>query len=113
MIPLPNLGSPFVGKFGRLLSPWNFYLQQFVQAPPNIIDVTVGTSPYNYQAEEPGNISITGGTVSAITLFRGLLNVDVTGQKLIPVAINDVVRVTYSVLPTIKFLANYGQNTGA
>lgn len=113
MIPIPNLISPFVSKVGRLLSPWNQYLQQFTQAPPNIADVIVSASPFSYQAKEPGNVSITGGTVSAITLIRGLISIDVTGTKLIPVAINDTIRVVYSVLPTVKFLANYGQNTGS
>jgi hypothetical protein len=113
MIPLPNLLQPFVSAARQLQSPWNMYLQQFTQAPPNIQDVTVTTSPFEYQAKEPGNVSVIGGTVSAIALVRGLISVDVTGMKLIPVAINDIVRVTYSVLPTIKFLASYGQNTGA
>jgi hypothetical protein len=113
MIPLPNQISPFVSKLGRLLAPWNFYLQQFTQAPPNIADIVVATSPFSYTSKEPGNISITGGTVSAITLTRGVLTIDVTGQKLIPVAIQDTITVTYSVLPTMKFLASYGQNTGS
>jgi len=112
MIPLPNLIAPFVGKGGRLLAPFIQYLQQFTQAPPNIADIIVGASPFNYVAQEPGNVSITGGTIGSISLSRGLLFIDVTGQKLIPVAIKDVISVSYTVLPTMKFLANYGQNTG-
>jgi hypothetical protein len=113
MIPLPNLVQQFVTKGLNLASPWNFYLQQFTQAPPNIADVTLSASPFSYTSKEPGNVSVTGGTVSAITLTRGQITIDVTGMKLIPVAIEDTITVTYSVLPTIKFLANYGQNTGA
>lgn len=101
-----------MGKGGRLLAPFIQYLQQFTQAPPNIADIVVGASPFNYVAQEPGNVSITGGTISSLSLSRGFLFVDVTGQKLIPVAIKDVITVSYTILPTMKFLANYGQNTG-
>ncbi len=112
MQPLPNTSSPFVGKFGKIIAPWIQYLQQFTQAPPNILSVIPGVSPSSYTAKEPGNVAITGGTVSAITLTRGVISINVTGQRLIPVAINDVVTVTYSVLPTIQFIPSYGQRTG-
>ena len=111
MIPLPNLRAALVNKFGNLVSPWNSYLQQFTQAPPNIIAVTVGASPFAYTATEPGSLSVDGGTVSAISLTRGATTVDVTGSKLIVVGINDVVTITYSVLPTVKFIPSFGQNT--
>lgn len=113
MIPLPNLIQNMVDKLGKLQSPWNFYLQQFTQAPPNISDIIVGTSLFNYQAKEPGFVHISGGTVASVTLFRGQIGVSITGTNIIPVAINDIIQVNYSVLPTMKFLANYGQNTGA
>lgn len=112
MIPLPNQIQPFVGGMGRIKPPWNSYLQQFTQAPPNILSITVGTSPSEYTAVEPGFIAVAGGTVSAISLTRGAISIDVTGVKLIPVAIADVVAVTYSVLPTIQFIPMYGQRTG-
>lgn len=112
MIPLPSLIAPFVKGKGLIASPWNFYLQQFTQAPPNILPVTPNISPSSYQAVEPGVIAVTGGTVSAIALKRGVITIDVTGQKLIPVSINDIVEVTYSVLPTIQFIPSYGQRTG-
>ena len=112
MQPLPNLIQPFVGAMGRLKAPWNFYLQQFTQAPPNILPVVPDISPFSYTAVEPGNVAITGGTVSAITLTRGLTIITIIGQTLIPVAIADVVTVTYSVLPTVQFIPMYGQRTG-
>lgn len=89
------------------------YLQQFTQAPPNIQDITVGPSLFNYQAKEPGFVHIAGGTITSVTLFRGQIGVAITGTNIIPVAINDIVQVNYSVLPTMKFIPNYGQNTGA
>lgn len=112
MIPVPNQLAPFVGKGGKIISPWNQYLQQFTQAPPKVLDLIVTASPFAYSAVEPGFIAVAGGTVSAIALTRGTVTIDVTGTKLIPVSINDTVAVTYSGLPDMKFLANFGNRTG-
>ena len=113
MIPLPSTLAPFVNKLGQIIRPWNSYLQQFTQAPPAINSITVGTSPFSYEAREPGNISITGGTISNIRLSRGIVDIDFGAgtDKIIPVGINDIVTVTYSVLPTVRFLPSYGQST--
>lgn len=113
MIPLPSLLAPFVDRStGKIRAPWNYYLQQFTQAPPSVFPLIVGTSPFEFQAAEPGNVTITGGTVSQILLTRGTVSINVTGQKVIPVSINDTITVTYSVLPTLQFLPSYGQRTG-
>ena len=85
-----------------------FYLQQFTQAPPTFVDITVDISPFSYTAKEPGYIVVSGGTVSAIELKRGTDTLDFTGQLLIPVSINDTVTTTYSVLHTITFIPIYG-----
>lgn len=111
MQPLPSTLAPFVSKLGRLVEPFVSYLQQFTIAPSNVVAVTVGISPYSYEAKEPGNLFITSGTISDIRLTRGAINLDFTGQKLVPVAINDTVTITYTVLPTINFIPSYGQNT--
>lgn len=111
MLVFPNTIAPFVDKAGRILAPFLQYLQQFTIAPPAIMDITVLASPFAYTAKEPGNVYITGGTVSAIHLLRGSVDLNVTGQTLIPVAIKDVVAIIYTVLPTIKFIPSYGQNT--
>ena len=112
MIPLPSLLAPLVDKIDRIARPWNSYLQQFTQAPPSISSIIVGTSPFSYEAREPGNISITGGTISNIRLSRGIVDIDFgAGTNItVPVGINDVVSITYSVLPTVRFLPSYGQS---
>lgn len=84
------------------------YLQQFTQAPPKFLPIIVDTSPFSYTAKEPGFVFVSGGTVSAITLMRGPDSLNVTGQKIIPVSINDIVETTYSVLPTLTFIPIYG-----
>ena len=104
--------APFVGKLGRIVAPWIQYLQQFTQAPPNIMSLTISASPFSYTAKEPGTVAISGGTVTGVTLTRGAISI-VLGStpKIIPMAINDIVSITYSVLPTIQFIPSYGQNT--
>lgn len=111
MLPLPNVLQEFVNRAGIIKNPWIQYLQQFTIAPPSFIDITLTGSPFEYIAREPGNLFVSGGTISLITLTRGTETLTVTGSILIPVAVADVVEITYSVLPTIKFIPSYGQNT--
>lgn len=101
MQPLNNLAAPFVDKAGKLIKPWIQFLQQFVQAPPAITTII---SPYT--AKEPGYIVITGG--AAITLTRGKISITLTGQKIIPVSISDIVT---SPSGTLQFIPIYGANT--
>jgi len=110
MLPFPSVIQDFVDTYKKIKEPWVQYLQQFTIAPPAFMDITVGLSPFEYQAKEPGNLYIAGGTVSGITLTRGTDTITVTGN-LIPVAVNDIVEVIYSVVPTIKFIPSYGVNT--
>lgn len=105
---LPNTLSRFVDSSLRIVTPWIQYLQQFTQAPPPFVDITVDVSPFSYTAAEPGFIILSGGTVSTIHLVRGTDDIDLTGQKIIPVSIGDTVVTTYSVLPTIQFIPIYG-----
>jgi len=107
----PSVLQDFVDSFNKLKNPWVQYLQQFTIAPPAFMDITVGASPFEYQAKEPGNLYATGGTITGITLTRGADTITITGEILIPVAVNDIVEITYAVLPTIKFIPSYGVDT--
>lgn len=109
MLPLPTTTADFVNGAKKLISPWIQYLQQFTIAPPAFIDITPDGSPFEYQAEEPGNIFIDGAT--AIMLTRGTDTIDVSSLIMIPMGIKDIVEITYGVLPTVKFIPSYGQNT--
>lgn len=111
MLPLPNVLQEFVNRAGIIKNPWIQYLQQFTIPPPNFIDVTLTGSPFEYVAREPGSLFVSGGTISLITLTRGTETLTVTGSILIPVGIADIVEVTYSVLPTVKFIPSYGVDT--
>ena len=115
MQPLPNILHDFVNGLRKLRSPWIEYLQQFTIAPPAFMDVTPDGSPFEYEAKEPGYLFITGGTVSAITLTRGSETItvfpDTTTPRLVPVAVADIVTITYTVIPTLKFIPSYGVDT--
>lgn len=113
MVPLPSLASKVVDTLGKLLAPWNSYLQQFTQAPPGIMGITIGLSPFDYIVEEPGTIIIVGGTLTDVSLIRGSDTLAMgNAARIIPVGIQDTVRVTYSIVPTsITFIPAYGQNT--
>ena len=101
---LPRLDARLVDKFGLALPPWTTFFQQFVQAPAAGIALIVGTSPFSYIVREPGLIAVVGGTVSAVHFIRGTIDIDVTGQKLVPVYIKDIIKVTYTGLPVMNFL---------
>lgn len=105
---VPNLLAKLVDNVGLLKSQaWISFFQQFVNPPSPIMDLIVTASPFVYIAREPGLIVVTGGTVSAQALVRGLVSINVTGIKLIPVEIKDSVEVTYTGLPVMQFMPRY------
>ena len=105
---VPNLIAKMVDASGLLKSQaWISFFQQFVNPPSPITSLVVGPSPFVYVAREPGYIIVTGGVVSAQALSRGLVSINVTGFKFVPVEIKDSVAVTYSGLPTIQFMPRY------
>lgn len=70
-----------------------------------VVAVTVGASPFSYVAPFNGQVSITGGTVSLISIIRqgvtvatGLITGVISASRL------DTIQVTYTAAPTIKFL---------
>ena len=107
-IIVPNLNRPLVNKDGLVTkqSEWVAFFSQFVTAPNVVVDIA-GVSPLSYIVKEPGSVYVNGGTVSSIIFSRGTTNLDVTGQKLIPVEIKDIVTVTFTVAPTIQFVPRY------
>lgn len=76
-----------------------------VAQPAPIAAVVVGASPFSYTASIAGYVHVTGGTVSAIALIRAATTL-ATGLTagFIPVGQGDVVRVTYTVKPTVNFV---------
>ena len=67
--------------------------------------ITAGASPYTYTTSAVGNLLVSGGTVSAITLNRGTTSLtlpSVTG--FIPMDNSDSVTITYTVAPTMNWI---------
>lgn len=112
MIPLPNQIQRLTTPSGTIAAPWTQYLQQFTQAPPNFLELFPDVSPFSYKAVEPGLIGIEGGSVSDVTLTRGIIQINVTGTILVPVSIADTVEITFTDTPTVFFIPSYGQRTG-
>lgn len=116
-IPLPNINAPLarveISVNGRKISgeaflvpPWNNYLQQFAQNAPAVMGIELTGSPFSITPNALGTLIITGGTISNITLTRGNVYINLTGEKIIPIRLTDTVTITYSVLPTVQFLPN-------
>lgn len=109
--PVLNLNSPIaeVRKGAKgilqafLIPPWNSFFQQFTQPPPAVADVSL-VSGNNFTPNRNGTLIVTGGTISNISLTRGTVAIDLTGQRVIPVSLNDSVSITYSVAPVVQFL---------
>lgn len=109
--PVPNSQSPLAatpdGKIKvYLITPWTQFFQQFVQKAAAALAVIPTGSPFDYTPNQNGNIYVNGGTVSNVSIIRGLDTLDVTGQKLTPIGIGDTMRITYTVAPTVKFLGS-------
>lgn len=74
---------------------------------PLPISVTVGASPFTYQFANGGSASIlvNGGTVSLIEWSRDgttFYKVGTTTDSMYTVSSGDYIRVTYTVIPTVK-----------
>lgn len=70
-----------------------------------VASITVGVSPFTYTAPFSGAVTVTSGTVSAVSIIRQGVTV-ATGQTagIFPVSRLDQLQVTYSVAPTMRFL---------
>src|SRR5258708_1131471 len=95
--PVVNLNSPIVNNEGIVIPPWNTFFQQFTQKASAVVDV-IASSPYTPNVR--GNVIIIGA--ATITLTRGIININLTGQKIIPMGIGDTLSWTGS--PTVQFL---------
>ena len=95
---LPNMLAPLVDpKTGKIVAPWNTFFQQLVQAAPAVKAITL--SPFT--ANVAGVVIFTGGA-PVITLTRGTTNITLTGQRIIPISVGDMI--TWVGATTVQFL---------
>lgn|SRR5512147_1854626 len=93
-LPVPNQQAAIAeirkNSAGKLLAylipPWNSWFQQFSQPAPAVVNVST-LSPFT--ANSNGTLILTGA--GAITLTRGLVNINLTGERIIPIGIGDTV----------------------
>lgn len=108
----PTFGLPsrllklISGESGTANDTWYQFFVRLAQlsAERPFDPVSLGASPFVYTARTIGHLFITGGTVSAISLVRSGIAVACPSNTFIPMAANDSVTVTYSVLPTMTFI---------
>lgn len=86
---------------------WYLFLSSIVNPPSAYLAVTPGASPFKYTAPEDGNLIVSGGNVSAITLTRSgtVIPTGATAGP-IPMAKNDLATITYTVAPTLNYAGN-------
>ncbi len=99
---VPNLLAPITNALNKVIPPWNSFFQQFTATA--FASETPTSSPYEPNTQ--GNMFFTSGTPT-ITLTRGPLVLTLTGQKIIPVAVGDIV--TWSGATTVHFLRTFSQ----
>jgi hypothetical protein len=102
----PNWTVPLVEDDQRASQAWFNFFSRLTAKPPPIVAIVSATSPFTFTASQNGTVSISGGTVSSITLGRARVtgvNVGFT-SGLVPVSQGDTVTVTYSVAPVMNFI---------
>lgn len=102
-LPSRALGLNPGGPAHETWYQWFTRISQLSAERP-IDPISLGASPFTYIARTIGHIFVTDGTVSAISLVRSGVAVACPSNIFIPVAANDSVTVTYSVLPTMTFI---------
>lgn len=67
--------------------------------------IAVGASPFTYQAQGPGVLSVEGGIVSALSLTRAGISIAL-GQVagVVPLGAGDSLTITYTAVPNIHFI---------
>ncbi len=87
---------------------WYRYFQQNESGTPpsSEMPVTIAGSPFSFTAPSKGFVILSGGTVGNVMFSRTTGTFYLTGQTagVFPMAQNDVLKVTYSVRPTLIFV---------
>lgn len=96
MVTVKDTNGKVIGT-GVLVPPWNTWFSQFSREAPAVMDFS-STNPLTVNAN--GTVIITGA--ATISLTRGTVVINLTGERIIPVAIGDTVSWTGGA--TVQFL---------
>lgn len=72
--------------------------------PLSVESVTVGASPFDYEAPRDGFVSIVGGVVSAVAYVREGVSTSLGVVAVVPVKKGDTVRITYTAAPAVTLI---------
>jgi hypothetical protein len=101
---LPTYTEPMDEK-GNMRVAWRRWFSATDSGVPPSAEasITVGASPFAYQATQKGFVVVTGGTVSNIQITR--TGTYTTGQTsgVFPLSLADILTVTWSGKPTMTF----------
>ena len=104
-IKLPSALEPVAGSGGNVTPSWFRFFASLAAGSQAVSAVTVTASPFAYASPSNGSLSVSGGTVSAISLKRGNTAVALgVAAGLLPAATGDTFTITYTVAPTVTFL---------
>ena len=103
---IPDFQLAVIDQDQKFTPEWQRGLTRLAQlsAERKIRAVSPGASPFTYTATTIGNLLISGGTVSAVSLVRGATSIACPTSGFIPMAGKDSVVITYSVAPTLSFI---------
>jgi hypothetical protein len=101
----PTYDTPLTQK-GQTHTAWYRFFQGVYKGTPPASEstVTLGASPYAYQAAAKGFLIIRGGTVSAAQFARSVTTLTGQTQGIFPLSQGDTLTITYSVLPTVTWV---------
>jgi len=101
---VPSYEQP-ISKREITQSVWYRFFQDIDNGVPHgpEITLTLGASPYTYQATIAGNLLIKGGTVSAVQVTRAATVLTGLTAGYFPLSAGDLLTITYTGLPTAVF----------
>jgi hypothetical protein len=106
MIPVvPSSAMPIADKGGFVTTVWQRFFNAIVSQAEAITQPRVIKSPFQYQASGQGNLVVSGGTVSDISLRRGTMTLPMgIISGVVPMSNLDVVTITFTGAPDVAFV---------
>jgi hypothetical protein len=101
----PTYETPLTVK-GSTHRTWYAFFQNIYKGSPPSSEstLTLGASPWSYQATAKGFAIIKGGTVSAVQFGRTQTTLTGQTQGIFPLSQGDTLTITYSVVPTVTWV---------
>lgn len=104
---IPSSAQPIADKNGFVTTVWQRFFNALNSAsqPIQTVPIAPVISPFKFTASSTGALMVSGGTVTSISLTRGVTTIP-TGQTSgnIPMSNGDIVSIAFSVAPNIAFV---------